>query len=179
MNFIAQQILGQRQWEELFRHPPSPVREALIEGQKKASRPVIVRGVAGTTSANSLAPHAELYGAVAVRGPQQDLPTFRTPEFTGRFRMTVEPHPSPWHATVGGAVLWVDKPFPPFTEIPGEIDSAKETSKLEGIIRGFIYTLICATLYSTIAFFLFAFLAWTKLGQKEPFWSLVIRILSM
>lgn len=120
MNSLAQQILGQRQWEELFRHPPSPAREALIEGQKKASRPVIVRGVAGTTSANSLAPHAELYGAVAERGPRQDLPTFRTPEFTGKFRMTVEPNPSQWFAIAEEAVLRVAKPLPLFTEILDE-----------------------------------------------------------
>jgi len=51
--------------------------------------------------------------------------------------------------------------------------------KLEGIIRGFIYTFVCGAFFFTIAFLIFAFLAWIKLGQQEPFWSLVIRILSM
>ena len=179
MNSLAQQILGQRQWEELFRHPPSPAREALIEGQKKASRPVIVRGVAGMTSVNSLAPHIELYGAVAERALQRDLPAFQTPGLPGIFRMIVEPHPSQWFVTAEGVVLRVAKPLPPFTEISDVIDPPIKTTKLEGIIRGFIYTLICGTLYFTIAFLIFAFLAWIKLGQQEPFWSLVIRILSM
>lgn len=120
MDSLAQKILGQRQREESFRHPPWPARDALIEGQKRASRPVIVRGVAGMTSANSLAPHIELYGAVAERGPQQDLPTFRTPGLPGKFRMTVEPNPSQWFAIAEEAILRVAKPLPLFTKILDE-----------------------------------------------------------
>lgn len=116
MESLPQQILGQRQREKLFRHTPSPAREALIEGQKLASRPVIVRGVAGITLANSLAPPPELTGAVAERGPRLDIPTFRAPGLSGKFPMTGEPHPFQWLA----AVLRFAKPLPLFTEILDE-----------------------------------------------------------
>jgi len=72
------------------------------------------------TSVSSLAPPAALTGAVAEGGPQQDLPAFRTPELPGKFRMTVEPNPSPWFAIAEEAVLRVAKPLPLFTEILDE-----------------------------------------------------------